>query len=567
MNDDMKDKLLYSDLLTEFIEKTDINIPDFDAMASHIAIHVFSIAEYLNIGRLDVQVTIPANPQSRKSRTISKSLYTSPEGFSDSPEIFEQKTGEGGRGLLYAYPIPDHSFTPSELKNVTTVGRVIYMALGRSRMMNLLDNVPFTDGLTGISNTAGFMRFGNILAAKNTLRNYAVVFVNIKNFKYINRTIGARGGDRLLIEFAQSCKATLSPEETIGRMGGDNFAILIKKEHENSFLEFIKQMNLSIELGNGIRSIDIEVRAGVCHADDVANMDELVMKANTALNTARYNSRNNIVIFNKDMLSNSMHDKFVSSHFKRALKNQEFVVYYQPKVDLMTNTLCGCEALVRWIYNGKLIPPMDFIPVLEREGTVCQLDFYVFERMLGDLRRWIDSGLSPVRISSNFSKINLTSTSLSEDILRLKEQYDISSDLIEVEITEMSGHDDMAALIKLVNDLKKAGVYTSIDDFGTGYSSVNLLKELPVDVIKLDKSFLNDAEQRTPAEAVVIKNTVNMIRELGMTALAEGVETEGQASFLRGVRCQVAQGYLYDRPLTHDDFEKRLQNKKYKFDH
>ena len=563
----MEDNSIYSDLLTEFIEKTDINIPDFDAMASHIAIHVISIAEYLHVGRLDVQVTIPANAQSRKSRTISKSLYTSPEGFTDSPEMFEQKTGEGGRGLLYAYPVPGHTFSPSELRNVKTVGRVIYMALGRSRMMNLLDNVPFTDGLTGIPNTAGFMRFGNILAAKNTLRNYVVVFVNIKNFKYINRTIGARGGDRLLIEFAQSCKATLNPEEQIGRMGGDNFAILIKKEHENSFLEFIKQMNLSIELGNGMRSIDIEVRAGVCRADDVANMDELVMKANTALNTARYTSRNNIVIFNKDMLSNTMHDKFVSSHFKRALKDQEFVVYYQPKVDLMTNTLCGCEALVRWKYNGKLIPPMEFIPVLEREGTVCQLDFYVFERMLRDLRHWIDSGLTPVRISSNFSKVNLTSASLSEDILRLKEQYDISSDLIEVEITEMSGHDDMSALIKLVNDLNRAGVYTSIDDFGTGYSSVNLLKELPVDVIKLDKSFLNDAEQRTSAEAVVIKNTVNMIRELGMTALAEGVETEGQASFLRGVRCQVAQGYLYDRPLPHDDFEKRLQNKKYTFDH
>ena len=563
----MEDNSIYSDLLTEFIEKTDVNIPDFDAMASHIAIHVISIAEYLHIGRLDVQVTIPANAQSRKSRTVSKSLYTSPEGFADSPEMFEQKTGEGGRGLLYAYPVPDHPFSPTELRNVNTVGRVIYMALGRSRMMNLLDNVPFTDGLTGIPNTAGFMRFGNILAAKNTLRNYVVVFVNIKNFKYINRTIGARGGDRLLIEFAQSCKATLNPEEQIGRMGGDNFAILIKKEHENSFLEFIKQMNLSIELGNGMRSIDIEVRAGVCRADDVANMDELVMKANTALNTARYNSRNSIVIFNKDMLSNTMHDKFVSSHFKRALKDQEFVVYYQPKVDLMTNTLCGCEALVRWKYNGKLIPPMEFIPVLEREGTVCQLDFYVFERMLRDLRHWIDSGLTPVRISSNFSKVNLTSASLSEDILRLKEQYDISSDLIEVEITEMSGHDDMSALIKLVNDLKRAGVYTSIDDFGTGYSSVNLLKELPVDVIKLDKSFLNDAEQRTSAEAVVIKNTVNMIRELGMTALAEGVETEGQASFLRGVRCQVAQGYLYDRPLPHDDFEKRLQNKKYVFEH
>ncbi len=561
----MKDSAFCSALLKEFIEKTDINIPDFDAMASHIAIHIISIAEFLNAGRLDVQVTIPPNPQYRKSRTISKSLYTAQDGFGDTPVVFDQKTGEGGRGILFAYPALGHAFSPEEIEDLNTVGRVCYAALGRARMMSLLDMVPFTDGLTGISNTAGFMRFGNILAAKNTLRNYTVVFVNIKNFKYINRTIGARGGDRLLVEFAQSCKATLDPEETIGRMGGDNFTILIKKEHEKSFLDFIKQISLSIELGNGFRTFDIEVRAGVCHADDVSNMDELVMKANTALNIARNTSRSDIVIFNKDMLSHSMHDKFVSSHFKRALKDREFLVYYQPKVDLMTNTLCGCEALVRWLHNGKLIPPMEFIPVLEHEGTVCELDFYVFECMLKDLKTWIDSGISPVRISSNFSKINLTSPTFSEDILRLKEEYDINSDLIEIELTEMSGHDDMAALTKLVSDLKKAGVHTSIDDFGTGYSSVNLLKELPVDVIKLDKSFLNIAEQRTPAEEVVIKNTINMIRELGMTALAEGVETEGQASFLRGMRCQVAQGFLYDRPLDHDSFEKRLKNKKYTF--
>ena len=563
----MEEVTLCSGLLKEFIEKTDVNIPDFDAMASHIAVHLISIADALNIGRLDVQVTVPPNTRNRKPKTIGKPIYTSEIGFEDAPLMFDQKTGEGGKSSLYVYPLPGHSFTPIERSDINTVGRVIHMALGRSRMMNLLDNVPFTDGLTGISNTAGFMRFGNILAAKNTLRNYSVVFVNIKNFKYINRSIGARGGDRLLVEFAQSCKATLDHDEKIGRMGGDNFTILVKKEHEKAFLEFIKQMSLSIELGNGMRNFDIEVRAGICRADDVVNMDELVMKANTALNIARTVSRENIVFFNKDMLSNSMHDKFVSSHFKRALKEHEFVVYYQPKVDLMTNTLCGCEALVRWIHNGKMIPPMDFIPVLEHEGTVCELDFYVFEQMLKDLRAWIDSGLSPVRISSNFSKVNLTSPTLSEDILRLKEAYDINSDLIEVELTEMSGHDDMAALVKLVSDLKKAGVRTSIDDFGTGYSSINLLKELPVDVIKLDKSFLNDAEQRTASEEIVIKNTVNMICELGMTPLAEGVETEGQASFLRGVRCQVAQGYLYDRPLPHDEFEQRLRNKKYTFNH
>ena len=228
-----------------------------------------------------------------------------------------------------------------------------------------------------------------------------------------------------------------------------------------------------------------------------------------------------------------------------------------------TNTLCGCEALVRWFQSGRIVPPMSFIPILEQEGSVCDLDFYVFEQVCKDLRGWIDAGLDPVRVSSNFSKVHLLSETLAQDILNIIKKYDVPPDLIEIELTEMSGHDDNLTMGNFINTMREAGVHTSIDDFGTGYSSVNLLKDLQVDMIKLDRSFLNEMELRTKKEEIVIRNIVNMIRELGMEVIAEGVETRGQAEFLKGINCTLAQGYLYDRPIPKEEYDERLKKRVY----
>jgi EAL domain-containing protein (putative c-di-GMP-specific phosphodiesterase class I) len=263
------------------------------------------------------------------------------------------------------------------------------------------------------------------------------------------------------------------------------------------------------------------------------------------------------------MLDRVMHDKEVSTIFKKALLNEEFVVYYQPKVDLNNNQLCGCEALVRWVKDGKVMPPMEFIPVLEREGSVCKLDFYVFEKVCRDINQWLRQGIEPVRISTNFSKAHLHNRSFADDIVSIMRKYEVDSRYLEVELTEMSGYEDYDALSVFVDEMKDYGVKTSIDDFGTGYSSLNLLKDLNVDVIKLDKSFLNNIEKKGESDEIVIKSIIKMVTDLNMKVIAEGVETVEQAEFLKDAECCMAQGFLFDKPLPRDEFEKRLKDRQY----
>jgi EAL domain-containing protein (putative c-di-GMP-specific phosphodiesterase class I) len=256
------------------------------------------------------------------------------------------------------------------------------------------------------------------------------------------------------------------------------------------------------------------------------------------------------------------------------LETNEFEVFYQPKIDFSTKKLCGCEALSRWRRNGELLQPGQFIPILEREGTICALDFYVLNKVCEDIKDWISKGLTPVRVSTNFSRLHMHNLKLAEDIFNVIQRKGIDPSYIEIELTESIGYDDFDALEKFVNKLHGYGISTSLDDFGTGYSSLNLLSELHVDVIKLDKSFVTPPKQaedeteasykqRLKSNHIVIKTIINMALELGLDVICEGVETKEQAAMLEGLGCHMAQGFLYDKPIPHDEFENRLTNGDY----
>lgn len=258
-----------------------------------------------------------------------------------------------------------------------------------------------------------------------------------------------------------------------------------------------------------------------------------------------------------------MADQRATFLFAEALTNEEFKVYYQPKVRLEDNSLCGCEALVRWLRHGKVVPPMEFIPALEQDGSVCELDFYVFDRVCADIRKWLDDGIEPVKVSVNFSKHHLKNPETAENIIGIINRYDIDTKYIEVELTESACYEDVSELQDFLRELSNNNISVSIDDFGTGYSSLSLLKDLMVDIIKLDQSFVRAIDSGEGEEVrndmVIIKNIVTMIRELNMDVIAEGVETLDEAGFLREVKCNMAQGYLFDKPMPHDDFDRLLR--------
>ena len=269
-----------------------------------------------------------------------------------------------------------------------------------------------------------------------------------------------------------------------------------------------------------------------------------------ALDSARHSHNKDILFFEREMLEKALHDKSISNMFMDSLAKNEFKVYYQPKVDLRTNTLCGCEALSRW-YAQRLITPAEFIPILEQEGTIKNLDFYVLETVCKNIREWLDKGIEPVLISTNFSKLHLSDEHFEEHILSVLKKYDVSPKYLELELTELSDYQYFERLVRFVNTMQSAGFKISIDDFGTGYSALGYLSYIPVDVIKLDKSLVD--AYLTEGQDHFISNLIALVHDLGKTVIVEGVETDDQVRRLAEFRADVIQGYYFSKPLLPNE--------------
>lgn len=531
------------------------------ALLQHIRKTIPPVMQALSIARLEMHLLAPSTPYDREGKNTGLVIYEE-DSYEDTPITREYTTGEDGLARFIVYPKKDYTWSEDENSEISFLIKNLFFLTGRARVMELMSKVAITDALTGFPNTAGLTRYSSMLSAQGRLINYSGLFMNLKNFKYINQRIGSRSGDDVIRKYASAITAFVQPEEMIARLGGDNFFALIKNEHVQDFLQAAEMISINMPMGSSLLTFSIGVKVGIYPAHPGDTIHDLMNGASLAMSMAKNSITHDAIWFRPSMLEKIVHRKEISNLFPQALSKHEFIVYYQPKVNLDDNTLYGCEALVRWVRDGQLVPPMDFIPILEQEGSICMLDFYVFERVCQDIRDWLDAGIEPVRTSVNFSKLHLHNKHLAQDILNIMEKYHLDSKYIEIELTETSGYEDFSTLNHFVNAMKEHGIRTSLDDFGTGYSSLNLLKDLNVDIIKLDKSFLKNIENHNSSDEIVIETIVNMVKALNMQVVAEGVETSGQANYLRSIHCHLAQGYLFDKPLPHDDFEKCLTGEK-----
>lgn len=513
------------------------------------------IAEEGYLGKVDVHMKAPATVYDPNGIDFSACMYCDENGYEKEPYEERFTTGEQGTVSIVFYPKKGHIWTEEELGCIRFLAQNIYVLSGRIRLMSLVKKVNLIENMTGAANLNGLMGFGEGLQGKGVMADYNGTFMNIKNFKYINQRLGSRRGDYVLKEYCRKIQNFLGQDEIIARLGGDNFVVLFKKEHEKEFLDFMSDIKVHIE-DEG--DVIVETRMGIYAVAEGDTMGDVMNASTTALNAAKQNVNNDRVWFEPYMMEKEMRAKMVAGLFAQAMKTREFVVYYQPKVSLVNHQLCGCEALVRWKRDGKLVPPMEFIPVLERDGTICELDFYVFDSVCQDIKRWREQGIEPVKVSVNFSKVHVFDWLFTRRILSILQKYGVDSKYIEIELTESSSQADYRDLMEFITSMRDCGINVSIDDFGTGYSSLSLLKELKVDIIKLDKSFIDNIEKHSGTDEIVIKNIINMVNELDMQVIAEGVETSGQAEFLRNAKCAMAQGYLFDRPLPCEEFEQRL---------
>lgn len=521
---------------------------------------MFSIADDVHIGMAMLIVNSPANSFQLAQMQDRSVIFKREEEYNLECGIRKTfVTQDWGVVQLEIYSTKDYKWNAEEESEVEFLIQILFDSISRIRFAILLNQAQLTDPMTGACNSSGIIAYANDLYKDSKLDNYCAVFFGVKNYNYLSQKAGYKQGEKVLKSFIRNLRDYLVKGETIARMGGDLFAVLIEKERTEEFIKFVNSQRVVMEKDDKLLEFDVMVKFGVYSICPVDSGVQALECAKTAYSYTKNPSAGDVVYFKDEMLTHSAHDEQVCGEFANALKKREFAIYYQPKVDLANNELVSAEALCRWIKDGNVIPPMDFIPALENEGIIGQLDFYMLNLVCEHIHEWIDRGIEPVRISVNFSRANILNAKLAEKILKVIASHKVENKYLEVEITEMSGYEDFESLSEFVDIMKRNGIETSIDDFGTGYSSLNLIKDLNVDTIKLDKSFLEKINKESgEQDKSVVKNIISMVNELNMKVVAEGVETGAQMEFLKQAKCQTAQGYLFDKPLPKEKFEFRL---------
>lgn len=286
-------------------------------------------------------------------------------------------------------------------------------------------------------------------------------------------------------------------------------------------------------------------------------------KLSTTYHAIQRAQNQTILYYDQAFQEKELREEILMHAIEPAISDREFEVYYQPKVNMNTRQLVGAEALVRWNRNGTYVLPMEFIPVCEKTGLIQKVDFYVLEEVCCHIAEWLKSGRRVVPVSVNFSKHHFFDNTVAERINAVAEKWNIPKHYLEIEFTETAYMADSQNLISSIDKLHEFGIASSMDDFGTGYSSLSMLQNMSFNTLKLDKSFLNDGNLGDARCSAVIENIIKMAKQLNMSIVSEGIETEKELEYMKNMQCDMAQGYLFDKPLPKLEFEKRMKQEFY----
>ena len=429
-----------------------------------------------------------------------------------------------------------------------------------------LYDITTKDPLTGAYNFETFKKKAQKLLTQTT-KKYSLSYVDFADFKYINDVFGYKYGDEILINYAATISNELRTGEVLGRVSADNFVILRYYNEKNDIM--VRQQQVDIKITEFMHDMyggqAVSVQCGICYLEDLAEdlqIEGILDRANYARKTVKTGLNRTYAVYDESIRKQLRYEKSIENRMLKSLENEEFLVYFQPKVDLQTGLATQAEALVRWQTDeGLIIPPDKFIPIFEKKYLISSLDQYVFKKVCAFIRRRLDAGLPVNTISVNVSRLQFYNSDFVKTYEDIKNKFRIPDHLLEIEITESIAFDNVTFLEKTVSELKSKGFLISIDDFGTGFSSLSLLKNIPIDVLKIDQSFFRESIHKEK-DNIVIKGIIDLVNKLSIRTVAEGIETAEQVAFLKSVNCNMIQGYFFYRPLPEDKFEAIL-NKEY----
>jgi len=489
-------------------------------------------------------------------------LYRSGAPDTDRSCCQREMTDDGNVIVYYVFQEKgEPEWSERELKRIQLVTKMLFVYNGRSRIMKRAEYLTFWDRDLKIHNLPYFFKYAKGLISQGRIGEFAVCYFNLKRFSIINQQVGRNNGNLVMAAFIQklSLLFTNPNEELTCRIGGDNFVSIFYKKNVDAISKYLEGAEITIEHPIKMRFL-ISASAGFyLIPPDCTSPADIMDKVSTANNVAKNISQESTVFYSKEVMDCVDEIKMVQNLFSEAIENEEFLVYYQPKVYLKNYKMVGAEALCRWRHDGEIIPPARFIPILEQSKAICALDFYMLDHVCRDIRRWLDEGLDVVQISVNLSRCHFGNINLLEDILNIIDKNRVPHKYIEIELTETTTDVSFKDLRGIVFGLQEQGISTAVDDFGTGYSSLNLVRELPWNMLKIDKSFLEENENSPSQNYVMLKHIIAMSQEMGISSIVEGVETVEHVKRLKENNCYLAQGFCFDKPLPKDIFKNRLE--------
>lgn len=439
---------------------------------------------------------------------------------------------------------------------------MMYIFMQKTRNHKELKVLAFIDKITGFGNWNKLKEDMKHLFKENPMQEYAMVILDVDDFKVVNDLYGHHRGNEILTAIASGVNGFVEPDETFGRNTADHFNVLLKFSSAEKIVERVEELNRII-LSNPI-CCRIKLSYGIYIIDDTSLSASVISdRAQLAKKSVKGRIDLNYAFYDGQVRDQLLLDREIETEMENALATGQFHMFLQPKILINGEKLSGAEALVRWKHPIKgIIPPFMFIPLFERNGFITKIDMYMFEQVCLLLKNF-HTKCSEVcngdfTVSVNLSRIHLNNPYLVDDLCLIARKYDVSPSCIEIELTESAIFENIDSLVTIMNELKEKGFMISIDDFGSGYSSLNLLKDIPTDILKIDKEFLSEASDSGRGRKI-ISSIVQMANELGIQTVAEGVETKEQVDFLVDIGCDIAQGYYFAKPMPIEDFIDKVE--------
>lgn len=423
----------------------------------------------------------------------------------------------------------------------------------------------YHDILTGLPNRLLFEELfhAGLTCAQSRERMLVILILDVDRFKLINDNLGHHTGDNLLKEVTKRLKECIQDGDSIVRLNGDQFVLILTDISDKQSMEYIANKIITT-LSNPFyyREHEIFISTGIgisYYPDHGDHIEMLLRKADTAMHHAKEKGKNHYQFFSADMNMEPINQILLENSLRNALNRSQFIVHYQPQVELSTGKICGVEALVRWNHPDKgMVSPLEFIPLAEKTGLIVPLGEWVLRTACYQTKAWQEQGFSLKRVSVNLSAYQFENSDMVQVITDILKETKLSPFCLELEITETIIIKDIQATIESLKKLKSLGVRISVDDFGTGYSSLNYLKILPIDTLKIDQSFVQEITSGS-RDAAIVSSIIILAHKLQLKVIAEGVETQEQLNILKHEKCDEIQGYLISKPLPSNELEKIYQ--------